>query len=261
MTTKSDHENAALQAFCDELTARGSLTEITAYPDRDPEHPLTVDALISINGTEWAVEHCLLSRPPQLPPALKKAEATLQPPLDAIAQAHNCVIHTSYLPQTGAKGEQWGAAYYDQIVKMAEQAAAMKPAWVMGEDGFTTVRTVPSETPHAVFVASITTTRHPGTGTQVDAGLRDPLLKKLDCQLRKAKEASFPTALLLDQTPRPGSNSHTVWIASPNTVAMAAATILRDHGRNNPKVLDQVWLRPAIAAAPLNAPSIHLLIA
>jgi hypothetical protein len=84
VTMKYDHEDAALQALCDELIARGSSAEITAYPDRDPQHPLTVDALINISGTEWAVDHCLLSRPPLLPPALKMAKETLQRRLDVI---------------------------------------------------------------------------------------------------------------------------------------------------------------------------------
>jgi hypothetical protein len=80
-------------------------------------------------------------------------------------------------------------------------------------------------------------------------------------QFKQAKEAGLPTALLLDQVPRPGGKSYTVWIAGPNTVAAVVAAILRDHDGKNSKVLDQVWLRPASPTSPLDIPSLHLLIA
>jgi hypothetical protein len=261
MSEKYDHEDAALQTLCDELIARGSRAEITTHPDRDLKHPLTVDALISINGTEWAVDHCLLSRPQLLPTAMEAAEAALQTRLDAIAQEHRCLIFASYLPQTGVKGEKWGAAYYDRIVELAEEAATTSATMVTGDDTFSMVQTCPSDSPTAVLAPFTDTTGHPGVGTQVDAGLRAPLLKKLDGQLKQAKEAGFPTALLLDQVPRPGVSSRTVWIAGPTTVAAVVTAILQAHGETHPKVLDQVWLRPAVPALPLVSPALHLLIA
>lgn len=260
MNAKSDHEDTALAAFCDELTARGCRVRVTAHPDRYPGHPLSVDALIDIDGEEWAIDHCLLSRPPQLPPAMNAAEAALQTKLDQIAHQHGRVIVASYLPQTGTKGQQWGAAYYDKLIELAEQAAATE-GLTSGDDGFATVQAIPSQTPGAVLVPFTDTTASPFTITQLDAGLREPFLRKLDGQLRRAKEAGYPTALLLDQLPRPGGNSHTVWNAGPTTVAAVAARILRDHQQQNPNVLDQVWLRPSIQPNRLIAPSIHLLIA
>jgi len=260
MTATSDQEDAALQAFCDELTARGHQTRITCNPDRDQHHHLTVDALIDIDGEQWAVDHCLLSRPPQLPPAMKNAEAALQTRLDAIAQEHGRMIVASYLPQTGAVGQQWGTAYYDKLIELAKQAVTTD-GLVGGDDGFATAQAVPSQTPGVVLVPFTDTTGNPLTSAQIDAGLRTPLLEKLDGQLKRAKEAGHRTALLLDQLPRPGTNSHTVWNAGPTTIAAVTQHILRDHQQQNPKVLDQVWLRPATPASPLVAPSVHLLIA
>ena len=261
MTEKDDHEDGALQALCEELIARGNHAHITAHPDRDRGHPLTVDAMINIDGTEWAVDHCLLSRPQLLPPAMKAAEVALQTRLDAIAKEHKRLIFASYLPQTGVKGEKWGAAYYDRIVKLAGEAVAMDAPVVVGDDTFSMVQTRPSDSPAAVLAPFTDTTGHPGVGTQVDAGLRAPLLKKLEGQLKQAKEAGFPTALLLDQVPRPGSNNNTVWIASPTTIAAAVTAILKTHSETHPKVLDQVWLRPATPGMPLATPSLHLLLA
>ncbi|GAA4224260.1 hypothetical protein FHR32_002887 [Streptosporangium album] len=260
MTAKYQHEDTALQAFRDELVARGRRAEITAYPDRDPAHPLTVDALISIDGVEWAVDHCLVSRPQLLPAALKAAEAVLRPRIEAIAQTYGCVIQVSYLPQTGAKGVSWGADYYDRIVQLAEKAVTVQ-GLIDGEDSFATAQAFPSKTPDVHLIPFTDTTGNPSVSTQVDAGLRDPLLKKLAGQLKRAKEAGLPTALLLDQIPRSDVNSHAVWLAAPVTIAATVAAILHDHDAVNPKVLDQVWLRPTVhAAIQPGFPSIHQLI-
>ncbi|WP_329553666.1 hypothetical protein [Streptomyces sp. NBC_00696] len=260
MTAKSEHEDEALRLFCSELTARGFQATITSHPDRDPHHPLSVDALISVDGDEWAVDHCLLSRAQNLPAAMKAAEAALQAKLDQIAVANGQMIVASYLPQTGTLGERWGEGYYERIIDLAKQAVTAG-GLVAGDDGFATVQAIPSETPGAALTPFTDTTGNPLVSAQVTAGLREPLLKKLDGQLRKAQEAGYRTALLLDQVPRPGAQSHTVWMASPTVVAGVTASILQEHREKNGHVLDQVWLRPGLLASPLVAPAVHLLIA
>ena len=140
-----------------------------------------------------------------------------------------------------------------------------REAVVSGEmvcDGpFKSVQAFPSDDPNILFAANADTTGSPMLGDQVRAGLEKPLLKKLNGQFRKAKDAGFPTALLLDQVPPPGMASDTIWGTGPTSIAEAVASVLREHSQQNPKVLDQVWLRPAIPGSPLLAPSIHLLIA
>ncbi|MFJ8347648.1 hypothetical protein ACIQ9J_14990 [Streptomyces sp. NPDC094153] len=260
MTSKSEHEDEALRLLCSELTARGLQATITAHPDRDPCHLLSVDALISVDGEEWAVDHCLLSRAQSLPTAMRAAEGALQAELDQIAVASGHMIVASYLPQTGALGERWGEDYYKRIIELSKQAVAGRE-WVHGDDGFATVRAIPSETPGAFLAPFTDTTGNPLVSAQVAAGLREPLLRKLDGQLKRAQEAGYRTALLLDQVPRPGTQSHTVWMASPTVVAGVVASIAREHREKNARVLDQVWLRPGLPASPLVAPAVHLLMA
>jgi hypothetical protein len=260
MTAKSEHEDEALRLLCSELTGRGLQATITAHPDRDPRHPLSVDALIRVDGDEWAVDHCLLSRAQSLPTAMRAAESALQAELDQIAVASGQMIVASYLPQTGALGERWGEDYYKRITELAKRAVTTG-GLVPGDDGFATVQAIPSETAGAVLTPFTDTTGNPLVSAQVTAGLREPLLKKLDGQLKRAQEAGYRTALLLDQVPRPGAQSHTVWMASPTVVAGVAASILREHREKNARVLDQVWLRPGLPASPLVAPAVHLLIA
>ena len=111
--TDTAHEDAALKAFRDELTARGREAVIAAYPDRDPQHPLDVDALVRIDGEEWAVDHSLIARPPTLIPALKQAGKVLKDKLMRIAQDSRCNLLVSYQPQVGQPGKKWGTDYYE----------------------------------------------------------------------------------------------------------------------------------------------------
>ena len=258
MHEKSDHEDAALQALCAELQARGHDATITTRPDADPRHPLTVDALFTVDGEEWAVDHCLLSRPPLLRPALNAAEAALKDKLGALAREHGCLISVSYLPQTGERGTRWGEDYYNDLIEMAKEAIETGQ-FMTSVGGSATAAAIPSENPGVSLVALTSMTLNPSVGSQIELGLRTPLLKKLNGQLRRAKEAGYRTALLLDQIPRPGS--HTVRLAGPTTVASVANRIIRDHGLASHKVLDQVWLRPAYTPSALESPSVHLLIA
>ncbi|MFB8175339.1 hypothetical protein ACFC8N_04600 [Streptomyces sp. NPDC055966] len=47
-----------------------------------------MDALFAIDGEEWAVDHCLLPRPPLLTPAVNTADKALKDKLAALARAH-----------------------------------------------------------------------------------------------------------------------------------------------------------------------------
>ena len=80
MNAKEQHEDSALRALSDELRAQGHQVTVIANPDRGDSHPLTVDAIIEIDGTEWAVDHMLLSRPDNLQPAMAEAENLAGPP-------------------------------------------------------------------------------------------------------------------------------------------------------------------------------------
>ena len=63
-------------------------------------HPvLTTDAILEIDGRERAIDHCLVSRKRDVPPAMAQAEKTLSSRLQAIADAHKCGLAVSYLPQ------------------------------------------------------------------------------------------------------------------------------------------------------------------
>jgi hypothetical protein len=94
-------------------------------------------------------------------------------------------------------------------------------------------------------------------GAQIGDGLTEPLTKKLTRQLKRAKEAGWSVALLLDQMRRQGSQNRTIWLSSAYTIAQVTQRLLNEH----PGIVDQVWLRPAQAAPVYLAPQMHLLIA
>lgn len=255
---KQDHEDAALAALVNELTGRGKSARITDHPDRDPAHPLTVDALIDIDGAVWAVDHCLASRPPQLPPAVMRAEKVLGLALEALAVQEHCRIIASFTPLSGNPGAAQDATYYEDLILKATNGAATRKAvyephrfHVEFTEGDPEVVLMPWAVDSAAGLSS---------ADQVEGGLRDAVTKKLNGQLRRAKDASYPTMLLVDQIPRPGTMSHTVWTAGPTAVAGAIQRIIGDHRQANPPVLDQVWLRPIGIGSPVSVPGVHFLL-
>jgi hypothetical protein len=254
---KALHEEGALQALVSELKARGRDARITGRPDIEGHHILTTDATLEVDGREWAVDHCLVSREPDLPPAMAQAERTLSSRLQAIAEAHKCGLAVSYLPQAkSGRSRREIEDYCNEVTETAE-TAAKSGQMSAGSDGFITVQVYPADPPEAVLIPFTDTTGNPFLGTQLEAGLTRPLTKKLTGQLKNAKDAGWPVALLLDQIPRPGSANKTIWLASAYTIAQVVQRLLNQH----PGIVDQVWLRPAEKAPIYVAPQVHLLIA
>ena len=254
---KAKHEETALQALVDELKARGRTAKITGRPDIDGHPTLTTDGIIEIDGREWAVDHCLVSRSADLPPAMAQAERMLRSRLQAVADAHQCGLLVSYLPQANSgRGRQAIEEYYNVVVETAE-AAALTGEIHDGSDGFIYAQVFPADPPVVQLAPFLDTTGSAFLGTQIEAGLTAALIKKLTHQLKRAKDAGWPVALLLDQLPRPGSQNRTIWLSSAYTIAQITQRLLNQY----PGIVDQVWLRPAQTAPVYVAPLVHLLIA
>jgi hypothetical protein len=254
---KAQHEEGALQTLVSELKARGRDARIIDRPDIDGHEVLTTGAILQIDGREWAVDHCLVSREPDLPPAMAQAERTLSSRLQAVAEEHKCGLAVRYLPQArSGRTRREIEDYYNKVIETAE-AAEKNGEMSVGGDGFITVQVYPADPPESVLIPFTNTTGNLFLGTQLEAGLTRPLTKKLTGQLRNAKDAGWPVALLLDQIPRPGSGNRTIWVASTYTIAQVVQRLLNQH----PGIVDQVWLRPAEKAPIYVAPQVHLLIA
>ncbi|OLE28816.1 MAG: hypothetical protein AUG49_01300 [Catenulispora sp. 13_1_20CM_3_70_7] len=255
---KQDHEDAALAALVDELTGRGKSVRITDHPDRSPGNTLTVDALIDIDGTIWAVDHCLVSRPPQLPPAVANAEKLLEPALEALAVKEQCRIVASFAPISGKTGKAQDATFYqDMIAKVTVGIATRKTVY---EPNRFHIEFTEDDPEVVLMPWAVDGAAGLSSADQVDEGLRDAVTKKLNGQLSRAKQVGYPTMLLLDQIPRPGTMCSTVWNAGPTAVAGAIQRIIDDHRHNNPPVLDQVWLRPIGVGSPMSVPGVHFLL-
>jgi hypothetical protein len=246
---KALHEDGALSALCAELTAQGRLAVIVEHPDRQPGSGLTVDAILDVDGVRWAVDHCLLSRASELPTRMTVAEKSLRDRLDAIALRFGVRLFVAYLPQPVAQDRKTRringiGSYYEALLTHAERAARTREPY-LGSDGMAQVHLLeegwgPGELPPVVLAPFTNATGSIFIGNEVDAGLREPLTKKLDRQFRPAKALGMRTMLLLDQIPRPGGG-HTVWMASPRLVASTVSAILKDTGGES--AIDEVWLR------------------
>jgi hypothetical protein len=259
MPEKESHEDSAIAALCDELAARGRQVRLLGNPDRDRGRSntrLTVDALIEIDGTAWAVDHCLVSRPPELPAAMRYAGKALWKPLEELAGSTHTGMAVQYQPQVDA--------YYAEVLRLAGQACKTGKPVSDFKRGIL-IQGWPDEQSRVTLQAVADLTGSIFLGSQIEAGLADALGRKLaDAQgrksagqLKRAKEAGYPVALLLDQVPRPGVHSATIRIASPARIAKVVQRILNEH----PGVVDQVWLQSSETVPAFVAPHVHLLIA
>jgi hypothetical protein len=241
---KAVHEDEAFEDLLHFLRLQGAEAEIVSRPDRDRSDPLTVDAILRWDGALMAVDHCLLSRPADLVPAADRGKAELTRLLQPIAVESGRLLLVSFQPQVGVQGARWGEHYYRCFVELARMAVAADQQAELS-DGISAVRAVLPPQGGEPGVGFLYVDDITGTGlisAQVDAGIREALLSKLNKQLRKAKTQGYWTGLLVDQQPRPGRHS-SIWPARPETVAAVVRDLIAEHERDNPHVLDVVWFR------------------
>jgi hypothetical protein len=95
---------------------------------------------MEIDGIEWAVDHCLVSREPDLPPAMAQAEKALSSRLQVITDAHKCGLAVSYLPEARSGHSRQEIEDYCNEVTATAEAAAKSQEMSVGTDGFITVQ-------------------------------------------------------------------------------------------------------------------------
>ncbi|MFF2192068.1 hypothetical protein [Streptomyces sp. NPDC058157] len=236
---KEGHEDGALNALVQALTARGHRAAITATPDRDPDHPLTVESILTVDGIDWVAEHMLLTRDNRLPSATATTTKALQGKLETIAAVHGCALNVCVLPQR--RGEAQERPYFDEVETLARDAAATG-AQRFAEDGFTSVQPL-CWPPGMVFLSFWETiTGNPSLAEQIREGAGAAVEKKLTKQLKSAKDVGYPVMLILDQHMGPKDKTGTVF-----SVTQPAATVLsavQPYLDKYPGVVDLLWLRP-----------------
>lgn len=189
---------------------------------------------------------------------MRDGEQALREPLEALAKSTHTSLAVRYQPQAGRTraDKNRAAAYYADVLRLARQACSTTRP-VPWSSGAALVQGWPDGQPRVYLQAVADLTGSMFLGTQIEAGLTTVLTRKLTGQLTRAKHAGYKTALLLDQTPRPGVQSMTIRIASPAGIASIVQRILNQH----PGVVDQVWLQSAETVPHFVAPRLHLLIA
>lgn len=232
--TKKDLEDEALAALATALNESGRAARLTTNPDRDPEHPLTVDAVFEIDGQAWAVEHTRLTFAQSGPAASTSAERRLRPRLESIAVKSGRSMMVGIAPHLANND-----AHDAEVIAMAERAAATgQDQW--GEGAFPSVQLIAGSagaSPIVELMMALTT--DPSVEAQLTETMTEPIRKKADGQLRAAKGAGFPVMLLVDQVTPIDTKMPSNFTASPVTVGKVLASILSEF----PATVHESWMR------------------
>lgn len=238
-------EERAVAALCAALTAAGRPAHPTGrQPDRDPEDPLTIDAVIDVNGVEHVVDVCSVTIDSRWPQAINRADLILTAALDQEAAAAGLVVDVTLVPQVGDPGQPWGTGYYEGIIQTARRLLPEGPGMedeVIDDGTYVRIRTHPQTDDGRHVVLRPWLSASPDILEETTKNLAPPVEKKLNGQLANAKAAGYPVILLLDQVAPPDTGLWRNFMASPSTIAQAIAPLLAAQ----PGIVDEVWLRDA----------------
>lgn len=212
-------EDKVLETVCVALSASGRRLEIVDRPDRRPpgDRP-PVDALIRVVMADsydcvWAADVCLASKKfdPRIPAATKELQKALTPQITAVARAANrrvTVLCRAYLRPEKVSGREWRILmreYHQNIFDRAVMAL-MRPngEWTDAEVSILWRGAPENDNEDLVRMSYNDPFIHEGFS------FSPTVRKKLQGQLRLAREAGYPTMLILDQQPP----SYMPWIGN-----------------------------------------------
>lgn len=232
-----DREDEVLSLVCAALSSSSRTAAIETRPDRDPAHPLTVEALLRVreDGYDglWAADVCLASRKfdPRLPAAMKALRQILVPPLnDLTDKVGRCVSVScrAYVRLPGVSRNEWKRMmqYYVRNVIDRVAVAATRPdqEWYDPEVGIHWQQAEQWPNGQRVMLQFYDPFIHEGFR------FSRAVPQKLNKQLKRAREQGYPTLLILDQKP-PG---YVDWIINsapdPSVLGEMLAYLLASQG-------------------------------
>jgi hypothetical protein len=236
-------ERDAITGFLNQLTAEtGAEVGPVSHPEDDPRNPLTVDALVEVDGESWAIDHMRLVYERTVIPSADDAHRRLRESLREVARRHGRSLNVAVLPprrHCAMTGEQINA-YYARIVAKAEESAASGQNW-FDLDATTSVQVRDRQdapNPPSVEIATWMA-EDASIEAQVVAALQEPVREKVRGQLAAAKAAGSRVLLLIDQMQDPTRRQPALFLASPATVTHVVLGILG----GTPDIVDSVWFR------------------
>ena len=244
-------DRVAVQEFCDALAEQqGVVAAVISHPEDDPASPLTVDALVSVDGAVWAADHMRLVYERDLIPAVDDVAERLRAELEKLAVEYDRYFVVTYVPPGLAKEREGGRAgrrartverdaFVDRVVALGRQAVTTGNDRFL-HDGYTTVRFALRPMPDGQRVQLMAWgSNGPWLEAQVHAGLAEPLRGKVSGQLARAKAAGYPVMLIIDQVQDPDSDQPSQFLATAGTVRPLVEAVLQE----TPGIVDTVWFR------------------
>jgi len=235
-----EYEREAILALCDRLSADGRPARVESWPEEEQGRPdgLTVDALLVVDGRQWAVDHSRLTYGSRTVPGIEEVEREMRSPLEALALRYGRAVTVSVRAPEGPRTQRRDC--YDRVLELVD-AALLSGTSFCTDDGFTSVDltdgpTITGTDEHVSFMHW--PGRTPDLADQVRDGVRESLAKKLSGQLARAQRLGYSVMLLLDQL-SPPSAAPSQFLPSPATIAIAVHAVLDE----KPNVVDEAWLR------------------
>lgn len=233
----SPFERGAIDGLVSHLRNSSREVELICIPEDNEKHPLTVDGELQIDGERWAVDHMRVSRDSMTIPATTSIEKLLKPMLDEFARERNVTLFVTLHPPRLAQNRQAAQTFRDSVLVLAREAVEDLGA-LKHDKNHTFVRAL-TETCMPGSLISVWGDDDPLVENQVRKGIRDPLLKKFNKQLRNARDLGWKTILLLDQMDDPCSKHPSIWCALPGTIGIVVDQVIKEANFGP----SEVWLR------------------
>jgi hypothetical protein len=235
------------------VRAQGSPCHIQGWPDREPASwpsGLTTEAVLAIGDehrpASWAADVMGVPVPGAVAAGMAEARQKILPRAAVLAAAARRAVTISIRFAGGDAAKR--NEYYEEVLRHAEEALQSGDDYwdESGADPETQVVLFSSEFfgDPAPPTGAMRVNLVPFTGTNADllAEVQDvvttPLAKKLDNQLKRAKDLGYATLLVLDQQGNESLPAGTTWLPSTGTVSAVLKNCVAAH----PGVLDAAVL-------------------
>lgn len=250
MGAKEDREDEVIDLLVQFLRDAVGTCELVGNPDRDAwTNGLTVDAVLQLSPTEpqIAVDVTTLSLDPIRVGAAGAVRQELEQGLRPILQ--RLAMKTTVLCDVPTGGATRTRAFVSDVVSRVERACALGDRDVHGPGATHAILqpAAPDLADADRVKVLLLTSDSSDLALELRTHAGPPIERKLESQLRVAKELGYRTALAIDRLGPAGLPLGANWLVS----AHAVADLVRDLAASHVGVLDETYMVDGVGIARL----------